>query len=871
MFKRLFVFSVFFFIILTQLPIFSNPVLDYRVFKTKYVDIIYQKGLEASIYDFVNEIDELYESITSFYGIYPDERLRVIITDDTDIPNAFAIPFDDSIHIYACGNSGDEFSSDYKNWYRFVFTHEFTHIILGNYYNPYYSALRVFGNPLPSLILNSQIPLYLHEGISVFTESKFNGGFGRLNDARFEMYLRGDVLSGKFKGLELAGGYISHRQWAPGGMMYEYGASLVQFISRYYGESAINHLLYEFFKSPSHGLVPYIEKISGKDFRSFVEIWKKYEKAKADEIKRWVNYNIQRTGDRLTYSGWWTGVFDISREGLIYYFEDSENSESTINVLNLKTGKKRKLFNLGKLPRDVEVSPSGRHIALVVNSKQYFNLFSFNELIIYDILKKKFLNLKIERVISVDWLDEENLILLRNENGFRKIQQFNLKDGSFKTILNESRGIFINSIACSKDSIYFSGSFMGQNDLFVLKLSDGSIYRLTNDISNDLDPEISEDGKYLCFISDTPHEKYNIFNTYIIDIEGQNVFRVTNVLYGTFKPKFYKTNLIYRGYTPNGYDLFFLKNPLDFTYKTNKKLDFTEFEHVENVAAKKKYVKKNSMEFSNYIKPRIWMFLPYLFVTEDSAQFMIYQFNALWDTFVENLILSYGVFRTSGEPLNLSLVFIGKELFDYFVNLNFKYSFEKTEGFESSMNGNINLEIPFGNPLKPVIFLQKTNILMSEETAFKITINPVLAFDQAYNRYFGRFWRTSLVFLFDPMNVENWTVRSKNSFVSLKTLWNFETALKKEAVSFSLEAETPIWIIDKGTSDGRYSIGSLDFWTQIGGQFSSGMAEPNGGLGFKINFSLQYYVELETKLGIKFDANGIYPYFQLSPKILDIF
>lgn len=869
MLRRLSIF-ILFCINLAQLTIFSNPILDYKVFKTKYVDIIYQEGLEALIYDFVNEVDELYESITDFYGVYPDERLRVIITDDTDIPNAFAIPFDDSIHIYACGNSGNEFSSDYKNWYRFVFTHEFTHIILGNYYNPYYSALRIFGAPLPSLILNSQIPLYLHEGVSIFTESKFNGGFGRLNDARFKMYLRGDVLSDKFKGLQLAGGYTSHRQWAPGGMMYEYGASFIQFISEYYGESAVNHLLYEFFKSPTYRLVSYIENISGKDFRSFVQMWKRYEKSKADEIKHWVDYNLQRTGNRLTYSGWWTGIFDISKEGLIYYFEDDENSMSAIKTLDLKTGKEKKLFNLGKIPQDIEISPSGRYLALVVNSQQYFNLFNFNELVIYDTLKRRFMNLKIERVVSIDWLDEKNLILLRNGNGFRRIQKLNLKDGSIKNILGEDSGIFVNSITCTKDSIYFSGSFEGQNDLFVLKLSDGSIYRLTNDKSNDLDPEVSEDGKYLCFISDSPDKKYNIFNIYILDIENQTISKVTNVLYGSFKPKFYGMDLIYRGYTPNGYDLFFLKDPLKYTYETDKKLSLTKFEHFENIIKKRDYIRENSMEFSNYIKPRIWMFLPSLSVMEDSTQFMIYQFNAFWDIFVENLVLSYGIFRTSDEPFSLSLMFIGKELFDYFVNLNFKYSFEGTTGFQSSVNGNMNFEVPFGNPLKPATLHQRMDISISKGTTPEIDINLILKFDQIYNRYFGKLWRSAMNLLLNPMDIKNWALRFEDSFVSLRTLWSFEMLLKRQTISLGLRTETPVWIIDRGTSDGRYSIGSLDFWTQMGEQFSFGKVQPNSSLGFKVNFSLLYYVELETSVGIMFDNNRIYPYFQLSPKI-DIF
>ena len=862
---------LYFFITFIAVTIFSNPILSYRVFKTKHVDVIYQEGLEASIYDFIQEIDKLYEDITNFYGIYPDERLRVIITDDTDISNASAIPFDDSIHIYACGNSSDEISSDYKNWYRFVFTHEFTHVLLGNYYNPYYSVLRTFGNPLPSLILSSQIPLYLHEGLSIFTESKFNSIFGRLNDARFQMYIRADLLSGKFKGLELAGGYFSHREWAPAGMMYEYGASLIKFISKYYGETAVHHFLYEFFKAPGLGVSASIQKLSGENFKDFVDEWKKYELRKAEEVKRWVNYNTLRTGRRLTHSGWWTGIFDVTKNGHIYYFEDKENSESALMFLDLKTDRKKKILDLGKIPRDIEISPSGRYIAMVVNSQQYFNLFNFNELVIYDTFKKRFLSPILQRVVSVDWLNEESLILLRNDRGFRKIQKYDLKTNTLKTLLDGTRGIFINSISCYNDSIYFSGSFNGQNDLFVLKLSNSFVYRLTNDVSNDLDPEISEDGRYLCFVSDSPEEKYNIFNVYIADLKKQRIFKVTNVIYGSFKPRFYKGSLIYRGYTPDGYDIFFIEKPYNRIYETHKKLYYDRFDHTENILKKRAYVAKRSIKFSNYIKPRIWMFLPYLSITEDSAQFMMYQFNAFWDTFVENLVLSYGVFRTAEEPINFSLLFVGKHFVNYSMNFNFKYSFKESEKFEGSMNGKAELYIPFGNPLKTGIFIQGMNIQVLKQQNLLMNLNSALMFDQVYSRYFDKFWRTTVIATLDLMKISNWNLRLMNSFVFLRTFWNFETSLKESSVTFNVKTQTPVWIIDKGTLDGKYSIGSIDFVTKNGLNLSLGSLAPISSFGFKVNFAFQYYVEIATELGIKYEGNRVYPYFQLSPKLLDLF
>lgn len=863
-----------FFLILTVVPVFygiANPLLDYRVFKTKYVDVIYQKSLEASIYDFVSEVDRLYEDITSFYGILPDERLRVIITDDTDIPNAFAIPFDDSIHIYACGNSGNDISSDYKNWYRFVFTHELTHVLLGNYFNPYYSILRTFGDPLPSLILSSQIPLYLHEGLSIFTESKFNDIFGRLNDARFQMYIRGDLMAGKFRGLEIAGGYFSHRQWAPAGMMYEYGASLIEFIVEYFGVPALKHFLYEFFNSPASGIISALKKISEEDMRDFVEKWKKHEQKKAEEIKRWVNYHILRVGKRLTYSGWWTGIFDVSKDGKIFYFEDNENSESSLSVLDLENRLKKKVIGLGKIPVDIEVSPSGRYVAIVVNSQQYFNIFSFNELIIYDTVEDRLWNLNLRRVVSVDWYNEEELLMLTNDKGFRRIKKYNLKTGRTQIIFDETRGIFVDSFSHYNGLVYFSGTYEGQKDLFVLKLSDGTVYRLTNDLSNEFEPEISEDGRYLYFASDSPDSEYNIFNIYVADLEKKEIFRITNVIYGAFSPKIFKQGIVYRGYTPVGYDIFYIAEPFEKTYETNKKLCYERFDHIEDIIAKRNYVLSNSVGFLNYVKPRIWMFLPYVSVTEESAQFMIYQFNAFWDVFVENLVLSYGIFRTANEPVNLSIFFIGREFLDYSLNFNFRYSFEDSGKFENSMNGKANFYIPFGNPAKPVSFVQKVDLQASSGQDFNVQLTSSFLFDQFYNRYYGRFWRTALSFSTNIMKIENWNIGLMNSFVALKTLWNFQMILNKDSVSLSVNAQTPLWIIDRGTLDGRYSIGSVDLIASNGLKFSSGKPEPVFKIGFKTNFSIQYYVELATEFGIKYEKDRFYPYFQINPSILDLF
>lgn len=831
---------------------------DLRVLRTKHVDVVYQEGLEEAIFDFLENVDEIYEKMVNFYEVEPDERLRVLITDETDISNAYSLPFDDFIKIYVNGDSG-HISENYSDWVTFVFTHEFTHTILGNYYGPYFSVLRIFGNPFPSLLLSSFIPLYLHEGLAIFSETKFNPlNGGRMNDSKFQMFLRMDALSGNFKGLELAGGYSHHRQWAPGGIVYEYGSSFIKFIVENYGEKAILHILKEFFNAPMLGVGRAIERVTGKDMDELVEMWKKRERERAKNFLRHVGGEGIRKGERMTKDGRWSGIYDIYRgeDPFILVYLDRPFSSSGIFLIS-RDGKIFERFkDLGDVPLEIKVSPSGKYVAVVNFKVLNYGLNVFSTMTLVDFKTKRVLG-EYERILGLGWIDDERMVVISQGRGFRNVELLNLTDGTRKLILDGRCGIFPESVVWGGDEIFFTGRLNGRTDIFELKL-DGRLYRLTDDVYNEAD--LSYHNGILLYSRDNFGEEFSTYNIYALDLESMREYQLTNVVGGAFQPTILGDVLFYRGYTKDGYDLFTLKDPL--FEPTGRKMNRVQVD-VEIDPQKAEIVNSRSDEFENYIRPRIWPLFPNVYISEEEFLFSSYFLLASWDLLGKNFIYTFGGLSNSDEILNLNTVLSGGDVMKY--RLSFNYTYDSKSCFKGSMSGSFGVNSTFGNALDPGdLFFGFFMDLHDFDEDLEFIIR--MAKGHIRNRYFGNFWKSSLYSTFDPMDpVNSLTLGADTVFFDLGFMVSPTLSIKPtKDLSLGVLMKRPLLIIDRGTYDGMYAVNSIDAWF-IPSLFIpfENLSEKkiNLKLGFDLGFVLQYYLNLKLTLGIEYDGTNLKPFF----------
>ena len=183
----------------------------------------------------VAEID-----VTEFLQYTPQSKTYVVLTDHVDAANGYATPMPNNkivLFLWEPG-AGDSFLGlRSPDWLTLVFTHEYTHIVqldMVDGLNEY--GRKIFGR---IVLPNASLPMWMIEGLAVYTETKFQDGRGY--HPHYDMMMRTEVLEDTFKKLdEMAA--IGFRKWPMGTVYYLYGYFFMQYLVDTYGEESIVEL-----------------------------------------------------------------------------------------------------------------------------------------------------------------------------------------------------------------------------------------------------------------------------------------------------------------------------------------------------------------------------------------------------------------------------------------------------------------------------------------------------------------------------------------------------------------------------------------------------------------------------------------------------
>jgi len=144
---------------------------------------------------------------------------------------------------------------------------------------------------------------------------------------------------------------------------------------------------------------------------------------------------------------------------------------------------------------------------------------------------------------------------------FVKKDLMNSKIGIFDLVKNEIRYVFespeyaeISNLRYSPVSEVLAFSMWDRNerDIYLLDIKESRLERITADISIDIQPAFSSDGKRLYFASD----RTGIYNIYEFDIDKRELKRITNTLTGYFSPESGSDKRIFAlVYGSKGYDV----------------------------------------------------------------------------------------------------------------------------------------------------------------------------------------------------------------------------------------------------------------------------------------------------------------------------
>ncbi len=535
------------------IPVLSNPNIPYRVVSTKYMNIVYEPGCEWAVYQFLKKCDEIYTEVTDFYDAQPFSKLTVVFENDTDIVNSVSDPVDNVIYIFLNSAENSFFSQDISEWVSFVFSHELTHILLTQMGGS--STVRLWGNALSTAYNAAFIPAYLQEGLAQYSETHFNSGHGRLNDPLFEMYLKGLVLSKEFKGLGGGGSYDANG-WYPIGAPYILGGSFVRYVANKYGENVLKKAISNLAKNHLAGVAAAFSKATKTNFNKLIEEWKKSVESSANVGISGVTIE----GVQLTHSGRWTAIVSTASTNSVFFYSENSNDVPCIKSYSVSNSSFRTIQAVGGFLyqggyiRSMALSSDGSKLAFVRLVTENGGFENRARCFIMNLKNGAVKILPKSGILKVAWASNDKLVYIGESGGLYFIKEYNLSNGTTKTLLHPCE-LVITSIFANSKEILFSANSYGKEDIYELK--NGNVYKIiTGDYLKE-EPYLTSDGRYILFSAAKPTEN-GIYNIYAFDTQRHIFYRITNVKLGAFRPITVGRKLVYTGYTPNGYNLFVL-------------------------------------------------------------------------------------------------------------------------------------------------------------------------------------------------------------------------------------------------------------------------------------------------------------------------
>jgi len=273
-----------------------------------------------------------------------------------------------------------------------------------------------------------------------------------------EMLVKQGILSGRFKNFIM----LSEDNKAL------IGKAVWRFVADSYGEEAIGNVVY--LTRINKNIEGALSFVIGKTFDELYRDWYNYY----EQYFFQTSSNVSSELDKLDYKGKIKKkeVFEyaFSKDGNYFAYATNDLGLTKVYLLNLKTGKSKRLLRKGFRNEDV------------INDRSY-PLLVFHP-------------------------QEPILTILDEDNANPVFKLYNYEDKKWE----DEREIFrlekITSLNYSPDGRYIalSGIKNGQSDLYIFNYLTNALRSVTNDIFDDLHPVYTKDGRYILFSSNRSND-----------------------------------------------------------------------------------------------------------------------------------------------------------------------------------------------------------------------------------------------------------------------------------------------------------------------------------------------------------------------------
>ncbi|RKZ85747.1 MAG: hypothetical protein DRR19_15945, partial [Candidatus Parabeggiatoa sp. nov. 1] len=340
-------------------PIFSFA-SEWLHLSTDNFRFIYQKQHQALLPRIIIGAEVSLHSLKQIFQYQPTEIITVIIRDyqDTGSGRATALPHNTVTLDVAPFDQGDYESTRFDDQFLWLFSHELVHIVIGDQASPTQARLRrIFGKVMPikhspltlpfSLLTNQGrfTPTWYQEGIAVFMETWFSGGYGRVLGSYDEMYFRTLTYE---NAPWLAWGDVDFNDdsFLLGSTAYLYGTRFMSHLAIQYG---LQGLLQWVRLDPKPGHIHFQTKFQQVFGTSLENAWalflSKEKQFQLQNLKRIQKYPLSATQKITAPLGWVTRGYQ-NRDNSILLASLRPHHFTAIEQLDLNTGELKEIHTL---------------------------------------------------------------------------------------------------------------------------------------------------------------------------------------------------------------------------------------------------------------------------------------------------------------------------------------------------------------------------------------------------------------------------------------------------------------------------------------------------------------------------------------------
>lgn len=555
-------------ILRAQVSDYNHPELRWFTFETEHFIFHFHNGTEQSANRFASVAEHVYDTITKLYNYRPQEKMRIIINDYEDYANGGAYFYNNKINLW-CPNLDTELRGTH-NWFRNVFTHEFTHMIqlnsakkMSDYVPGVYlqytgyerekrkDVLTGFPNILTSYNLPMHvIPGWFAEGVAQ------NQAYDTLRydfwDANRDMLFRERLLSGNqftYEKLEDFGNKSSHEAES----VYNTGMAFLDYIFKHYGKDAPDKISREMGKFFTYSFSDAVKEVTGLSVESIYADFIKEKENYYHNILKTINANLVE-GKDISDSAYVNSHPVFSPSGrYLAYLSTKENGEATfyrrsLYIKDLVTDSIKLAIPAVSLS-SFSWSPDEKYIYFSQVTTHKIYGYKFYDIYRWDIKNEedKRLTFGLRAANPEISPDGKKISFVRSVDGTQNLWIMDADGKNLKNLTNKTDGTQYYKGKWSKDSkkllVSYSDKYHGR-DIALMDLDGKILYQVETDFDY-RDPVFGKDDNEIFYASD----QTGIFNIYRKELkEAGKEELITNVRGGAFYPAYQAGKLVYANY-----------------------------------------------------------------------------------------------------------------------------------------------------------------------------------------------------------------------------------------------------------------------------------------------------------------------------------